>query len=755
MKNIHNDFNQQQIESSTFKDYLRLIRVNLISFILIIVLISISAIFYALRLPDIYVSSTSVKISKTGGNILASPLMDEMNNMGGDRFIANEIEILKSHNLREKIAEVLIDSLDQIANKSDYPRVFKTDPNTGSYLVPSIPQVAGLLGGAVEMEQKKGLDIIVISAESSSPVEAALFAGLYANIYRTYNLNINRDQLTYVRNFLDQQRSEKKNQLIEAEDTLRSFQEKGGIVALDEQAQSLIATLSSFESRLEGAKIELTASTAILNKYKDELSKQDPKLADYLESATSETYIKALQDQISSLQLNKDLALAKFESGIDITAKVKEYDAKIKELKDKLEEKIKVLKLGIFASSPDDVRKISQNIIEAEVKNQSLQSTVNGLTAIVARYEVQFNKLPKTTIDYARFQRTRASSEKLFTLIEEKYQEALINEQSQAGNVLIIDNARIPSGPAKPNRNLIMIVGFLASLVLSFGFVFIRNYFDNTLKTPEDIEKKNAYVLAWIPKVGELNGKSGNGADFIIERFPTAVASESIRALRTRVQFSKMHKENLKTILVSSPAPQEGKTTIALNLAGSFAHSNKKTLLIDADLRKPRLHQVFGRDKEPGLANYLFGEFSYDKILTPTQTRNLFLITSGTIAANPSEILESEEMDQFLIKVRAEFDYIIVDSPPIVAVTDAEILARKVDGSILVVSANKTEGDLLERGLQLIKNDDSFFLGTVLNNFSVKPGYGGYYKYYYYYSPDGEKKLSKRKKQSKESASKK
>ena len=166
-----------------------------------------------------------------------------------------------------------------------------------------------------------------------------------------------------------------------------------------------------------------------------------------------------MQDQISQLQLNKDLALAKFESGIDISEKVREYDAKIKELKGKLDEKIKILKRGIFASSPEEVRNISQNIIEAEVKNQSLQSTVNGLTTIVARYEAKFNKLPKTTIEFARFQRTRESSEKLFTLIEEKYQEALINEQSQPGNVLIIDNARVPSSPSKPNRSLMIIVG--------------------------------------------------------------------------------------------------------------------------------------------------------------------------------------------------------------------------------------------------------------------------------------------------------
>lgn len=746
MRNINNTFTPQEIQSSTFKDYVLLIRNNFVTFFIILGVCTIAAVIYTLRLPDIYSSHTTIKVAKTGGNILQTPLMEDMNDLVGDRFIANELEILKSNDLRERVAMAITDSIKNADDKNEFVLLYTAPAGSSEKRIKSIPQITGMLGGIVDVEQKKGLDVILISAESQSPTEAALIASLYAKIYRTYNLEVNRDQLTYIRNFLDRQRSEKKDQLRDAEDTLRSFQEKGGIIELDEQAKTLIAQLSEFESKLSAAKIELLGTSKVLEKYKQELDKQDPRLSDYLESVTSETYIKALQTQISELQLNKDLALAKFESGFDISQKVKEYDAKITELKGKLDDKIKVLKSGIFASSPDEVRDLSQKIIETEVKNQQLQSTIEGLSTVLARYEGKFNKLPKTTIEYARFQRTRESSEKLYTLIEEKYQEALINEESQPGNVLIIDSARIPGGPSKPNRTLMILVGILGGFVLAFGFIFTKNYFDNTIKTPEDIEKKNSYVLAWIPKVEELNGKGDGGNDFIIERFPSSIASESIRALRTRVQFSKMHKDSIKTILITSPAPQEGKTTIALNLAGSFAHSNRKTLLLDADLRRPRIHQEIGKDKEPGLVNYLFGEVPLEKIINPTITKNLYAVTSGTIVGNPSEILESPEMEDFLLRMKSSFDYIIVDSPPIVAVTDAEILSRKVDGTILVVSSSKTEIDLLERGLLLVKNENSHFIGTVLNNFTNKPGYGSYYKYYYYYSPEGEKKYRKRSK---------
>ncbi len=740
MDNNRNGYDFEELEGKTLKDYLRLIRNNLIPFLLIFLLCTAAGVYYALNKPDIYVSNTAIKITKAGGNVLETPLMPGMSDFGNDRFIANEIEILKSHDLRERVRIALVDSFNSSTSKEEFKLLYRLEPGMQLKSFLSDAQIEGLLAKIVTVEQKRGLDIVDISTESPSPQEAAIIASVYANIYRTYNLEINRNQLTYLRNFLDEQRAEKKAQLNKAEDTLRAFQEKGGIVALDEQAQSLIEQLSQFEAQMNAARIELTGSNQVLSTYKSELAKQDPKLAEYLESVTSETYITALQNQISELQLNKDLALAKLEPGIDVSQKVKEYDIKIYDLKQKLDDKIKVLKAGIFASSPEEVRRTSQKIIEEEVKNQSLNSKITSLSGIVKSYEAKFNRLPKTTIELARFKRTRESNEKLYTLVEEKYQEALINEQSQPGNVLIIDNARVPDSPAKPNRMLLMLIGLGAGLALAFGYVLTKDYFDDTIKSPEDIEKKDVHVLAWVPRVEQLNGKGTSSADLIIEKNPDSIPSETIRALRTRVQFSKMDRQALKTILITSPAPQEGKSTIALNLAGSFAHSNKRTLLIDADLRKPRLHVVFEKERTPGLVDYLFGEVSFEKVLKATSIKNLSLITAGTIVHNPSEVLDSPQMEDLIAKVRNEFDYVIIDSPPIVAVTDAEILARKVDGSILVVTFKKTDKDLLERATHLIKNESSFLIGAVLNYFSTKSGYDGYYKYYYYYSPKGEKK---------------
>lgn len=733
---VNQDFNFEQEEGRTLKDYIILFRSNLPAVLIIMIASLIISVVYALRSPDIFQSQSAVKITKTGGNILQSPLTPEFSDFGNDRFIANEIEILKSYNLRERVAKALVDTFLSLGQPKEFDLMFDrsgTFENDSKKLI-SIPDLITKLGKVIAVEQKRGLDIIIITAESHSPEEAALVANTYSKVYKDYNLEINRDQLTFIRKFLDSQRKEKREQLNEAEEILRNYQEKGGIIALDAQANNLISQVSDFEAQRNAARIELLASNEILSKYKDELQKQDPRLVDYLESAASESYIKALQEQIAELQLNRDLALTKSYQDESVKIKIAEYDKKIKDLKSKLDEKIKVLKAGIFASSPEEVKSLSQKIIEEEIKNGSLRIKLKGLEDLVAKYEERFNRLPKTSLDLARFQRNRESLEKLYTLVEERYQEALINEQSQPGNVLVIDDARRPMYPAKPNRPLIILVGFLIGFGLAFAYVFTKNYFDNKIKTPEDIQKKNINVLAWIPEIEgiSINGTSKN--EFVVAITPDSIPSESFRALRTRVQFSRPDKENLKTILITSPAPQEGKSTIALNLAGSFALANKKTLLIDADLRRPRLHKVFEKHKTPGLVDYLIGNNKLEEIIYNSKLENLFLITSGTIPPNPAEMLDSLEMINFLSTVRERFDYVIIDSPPIVAVTDAEILARKVDGTILVCSAQITEIEMLTRAAELLRNDSSNLIGTVLNNFNVKAGYGSYYKYYYYYS---------------------
>lgn len=724
--------NNNQQETNSLREYFNLIRLNLGMIIIIGLTGLIIGAIYALNAPDIYKSTTVIKITKPQGSILNSPLIPEFQDFGSDRFIANEIEILKSYKLREKITQALIDSFKIAKNKNLFSLIVeKSSTDKIPFLLPK-EEIIELLDKKVSIEQKRGLDIVEITIESPSSTEAAMIANCYAEAYKNLNLEYNREQLTAIKNFLAKQREEKLSELASVEETLRNYQEQKGIVQLPEQAKALIDQTTDFESKMNATKIDLTISEKTLNQYKAELAKQDPNISDYIESFATEPYIKNLQMQIADLKTQKDRALLTSKDSQRKNEMIKEFDAKINELKEKLNSQLSVYRAGILASSPEEIKELTKKVLEEEVRYQSLLSSYKKLSEIVGEYDKRLSKLPTSSIDLARLTREQSAYEKLYLQVEEKYQEAIINEQSVPGNVLIIDSALVPTKPSKPNRPLIVVVGLFLGFGMGIAFAFMKNHFDNTIKTPEDIQNRNINILAWIPRIEGLS--NNKELEFIVAKKPDASASEAYRALRTRIKFSKIDKESLKTILITSPRSLEGKTTTSVNLAGSLAHANFKTLLLDADLRKPRIHSVFNEKRYPGFTDYFFGQVAFDQILRPTSVNNLFYISAGTIPPNPSEILGSSQMESFLEKLKKEFDYIILDSPPLIAVTDSEILAQFVDGTILVVSANNTEVDLLEKSVEILKRDNSSFLGVLLNNFTYRSGYSSYYKYYYYYS---------------------
>ena len=589
------------------------------------------------------------------------------------------------------------------------------------------------------------------------------------------NLEESRDQLTVIRKFLEKQSQEKLSDLNNAENALANFKEKGGIVALDAQSTALIAQLSKLDAERDAAKIDLMTSNEVLNQYKKQISEQDPQLANYLEAQTSQAYIDVLQKQIADLQMNRDMAMANKSTDINVSVKIKDYDQKINDLKEKLNSKISDIKTGALSSSPDQIKDLSKKLIEEEINNHSLSIKLKELQTIISQYDLNLNKLPKKSMEFAGYERNMEALQQLYTLVQQKYQEAVINELSQPGNVFIIGEGRVPDKPAKPARAIIALIGLIAGFGAAFGFVLIKDYFDDTIKTPEDIQNKDIKLLSWIPKlkIDKNNGHYKN--DMIVLEEPGSPASEAFKVLRARLQIATAQSKPVKTILISSAWKGEGKTMVAVNLAYSLAQLKKKTLLIDCDLRRPRVHRIMKTTKTPGLVDYMMKKVSLKDILKKSRLEHLRFISSGTINTNsielfdtlketakkskseyirytssgtatmdPTELIASSEMENFLNEMKAHFDYIILDSAPLVSVIDSELLAKYVDGIMLVVSADTTENKLMNETLELIKEINAPFLGVVLNNFQYKNGYDYYFKYHYNYSNNGKHRGKKK-----------
>ncbi len=732
--------------TNTFADYINLIRSNFLVILIVSLVIFSLTVIYALTAPDVYEASTVLKISKPQGNILDNPFSMDFGRSGGDMFIANEIETIQNITIREMVSKVIIDSFKTLGQTDKFDLIlnhqkslFGKDKVEG---IKSDKSIAGVLARNVEITQKNGLNFMQITVDSPSPYEAATIANAYAKVYKDFNLAESRKQFTVIKEFLEKQMEEKHNELMLAEDRVKTYQLRDGGIELGQQASTLVSTLAKFQSDRDATHIEMAMTKRSLDELKQDFNKRNPTLESFQDIQTAEPAIKMLQDQIANLQTQKAIAISG-NTNLNSNSKIiRDYDKRIANLQSQLQNRLNDYRTKVFSSSPEELKDLTQKITESEIKYQTLKSKYNQLNSTLSSYEQQFQSLPKKTLDLARLERERQSLEKLYLVLQAKYEEALLNEQSVPGNVLIMSSARPPETPAKPNRLKIILLGLIAGLGVAFGYVYVKNYFDRTIKTPDDIEGSNLNVLAWIPSFETKLEKRKTKSELIVATGEESIAGESYRSLRTRIQFSKLT-EGSNSIMITSSAPQEGKTTVASNLAASFAQSGKKVIILDCDLRIPRVHAVFNGLNSPGFTNYLFKQAAFQEILRKTEVENLFYIAAGTIPTNPSEILASPQMQDFLKKLKSEFDIVILDAPPIMTITDAEVLSHFVDMSILVVFAKSTHVDWMQESAELLtKGGQKSFIGVVLNNFDYKSGYRSYNKYNHskYYTRMGKTK---------------
>lgn len=305
-------------------------------------------------------------------------------------------------------------------------------------------------------------------------------------------------------------------------------------------------------------------------------------------------------------------------------------------------------------------------------------------------------------------------------------------EGFKANNVSIQDPAEKPTVPVKPKKRLNILLAIIIGAMGGIGLAFLFEYLDDTIKSDDDIESmSDLLLLGNIPKVENANKGSEDTIDILVHLSPKDPVAEAYRAIRTSIAFSSTEEHPLKGIVITSPGAQDGKTTTLCNLGIAIAQLQKKVLLVDADLRKPRLHDIFGLDNNTGLSSFLCGQADLGKLVQKTDIENLFLVTGGPHPPNPSELLESNKMKEFMKEVKKEFDFVLFDSPPINVVTDALILSPVADGVVLVAESGKTPKRALSRITPLFKNAKARLIGIILNKVSLTAHNYYYYSHYY------------------------
>ena len=316
--------------------------------------------------------------------------------------------------------------------------------------------------------------------------------------------------------------------------------------------------------------------------------------------------------------------------------------------------------------------------------------------------------------------------------------------QGSATNYIsVVEPATVPGTPISPRTMLNVLLAATVGLILAVGAAFLLEYLDDTIKTPDDISK--ALDLSTLGAVTRIEGESIEDK-LVTADHPRSPISEAYRILRTNLQFSTVDKP-LKTLLVTSANPIEGKSLTAANLGVVMAQAGMSVIIVDSDLRRPVLHRIFRLTKEDGLTNALLqGNPNPDGYLQATTVENLRVLTSGPLPPNPSELLSSERMSRLIEHLKEQADVVLFDSPPYLAVTDAAVLSSQVDGALLVIDAGACRRELAVRAVEGLNKVGGNVLGAVLNKLS--PRGSGYYYYYYYYSRDGEEKKRRKRKSS-------
>lgn len=703
----------------------------------IVVISTLVAYFYAKGLDNIYQTSISIKIDKPQGSVLNDGFS---NYLYEANFMNNQLAVVKGFYVREIAAGMILDTIEKVSNKTDYPRIVTIREN-GDTTYMLRPKLVSRLESFIDFENPKGLDVVELKVDGISPAENFLIASSYAQAFLKYNLEMSRAELITKRKLFEEEKNRKYQELEIAEENLENFQQQTGILSVEASITRLLDVTSRLEDLRNMSDIDLKATERDRREVTEQLAKANRDIDPYINQMLTEPALNSIVTQISEIEVKRDIELANItdpqvKSRIDA-----DYQRDLNALFKKRDDLINSYRQNIDVSTPADRRSLANRLLDLDLTNISLQSKLNSISGLKNRYDAELKKLPPDVIQYAKLERNRKAAESIYSVIDGKYQEALINEQSRLGNAFIIEPGTYQEGPVGPDRTRIILAGFIIGMILAFGVAFGIEYFDKTLKTPEEIEQMGIPILSWIPSFEFSSGKDGSPEnDFVVAKKPNSSISEAFKALRTRIQYSKLEEEPLRTILVTSSLPSEGKTIVSVNLAGSFAQANKKVLIVDCDLRKPRVHTVFDAERFPGLSDYLFNNVKLEDITRKTPLENLDVITSGTIPPNPSELLGSLQMKKFLDLMKEKYDIIVIDSPPYISVTDSEILFNLTDGTILVAQANKTAKDAFFKTYQnLYKINKHNLLGTVLNNFRFQQTYGYYYNYYYYYHKDNTK----------------
>lgn len=668
-----------------------------------------------------------------------------------NRSLENELLILRnSGTLRTAVAERLLEQ--EVLPGTDRP-IPVTRTAEGERR--SAAQVAPRLGGMVSFGSAgRDAKVVQMTGRSNEPREAALVTNLFMEEYVNLTQRSSRANMVASREFLEEQVEERYEELDAVEEEIQNYMRREGAVALDGEGSRLIARIADAEANLDAAEIQLSQRQASVGAMQEELESISPRLAERIASGV-EREIQSLQDEITQAEQARQELQDRAQSAqltpneqrrLDqITTRIERNRAEARELSESYVEE--VLGVGGVGIGPGEglthVTNLQRNIVDERIEMSGLEAEINLYQERLQQYEQELDTLPAQARELAQLEREKAYLEGVYRNLVEQLQDVRMREQTELGYADRVNEAFVPSRPSSPDvqRNLMLAV--LMGLLLGTGGAFLRDRMDSRLYKPEDVRAYGERVLTVVPDMKGFRKEHFNGAPQVAYKdrqigsglvsmlVPSGAPSEAYRHLRTNLQFARPDAV-LETVMVTSPGMGDGKSQTAANLAIVMAQSGRRTLLLDADLRRPQVHTLFGMDRGPGLADHLREGADSPLSLQRTVEPHLYALPAGSPVGNPSELLGSPAFRNLMLALRDHFDYIVVDTPPVLAATDATLLSTQCDGTVMVTRAGATMEAELDESLETLRDVGTDVEGVVFNAFKVSMAFGYKMRYRQY-----------------------
>ncbi|MBD2197812.1 MULTISPECIES: GumC family protein [Calothrix] len=587
----------------------------------------------------------------------------------------------------------------------------------------------------LKLKTIRGTDVMQISYRSTNPQEAANVINSLMNYYLESNVRTNRAEARSAREFLNRQLPEVEKRVLNAEISLRRFKEQNRVVALEVEAKTGVEGLKDLLGEITKTQAGLADATTRAKALQSQISLNTEQAVEF--STLSQS--PGIQQVLTDYQKTEDeLAVARTRYSEEHPTIVN-LDQKATALRSQLEGRVSQT-IGTSEFVPEQnlqIGELKQNLTEALVKSEvdrlAFTTRLATLQQVYLDNKKRLDILPRLEQQQLKLQRQWQVAKVTYEQLMKQLQEVEVIENQNIGNSRIISDALVPDKPVSPIIPLNLGLGGVFAVLLGVGAALLLEALDKSIQTIEEVKGLLDYpLLGTIPLAEKPKGSDGEGsAELPVLNNPYSPESAAFEMLQANLSFS-ISDKTLKVIVVSSSIPGEGKSFVAANLAVAAAQTGRRVLLIDADMRRPRQHKVWEQNNLIGLSNILVNQAEL-ATTTKEALMTLDLVTAGTIPPNAAALLESKRMAAVIQEATSNYNFVIIDAPPLTAVADAQILGKLVDGILLVVRPGVVESAAAIATKNLLAQSGQRVLGMVVNGITSGSSYGGYYSKGYYH----------------------